>query len=148
MVTVSEQVRVRATPQRAFDVYVGHIDDWWLRQGTYRYSFAPPTTEPAHIRFEAGLGGRFYEEFADGSIHDIGTITTWNPPHEFAYTWKEPQWPEETTVHVAFVADGDHTEVRVTHSGFRSKESADGYALGLREILGSYTDWMATAAIP
>ena len=53
---------------------------WWPRQGVFPYSFAPKSTRPLHIRFEATPGGRYYETFADGSEYVIGTISVWSPP--------------------------------------------------------------------
>ena len=52
-------------------------DIWWPRQGVFPYSFAPKSTFPRHIRFEAQLNGRYYETFADDSEYEIGRITVW-----------------------------------------------------------------------
>lgn len=140
MATVSEKVQVRADRERVFDAYVNHIDEWWLRQGTYRYSYAPESTEPGHIRFDAGPDGRLYEEFGDGTIHEIGRITLWDPPNEFAYTWVDSSWPDATTVHVSFVEDGEQTTVMVTHSGLPA-DAAEGYTVGWRELLAHFVEW-------
>lgn len=143
--TIVESITIEASPDRVFDAYVNHIDSWWTRRGTYRYSFAPETTEPRHIRFDPHLGGRFYEEFADGSQYTIGHITAWNPPGDFTYTWQAPDWPTETTISVRFEAIEAHTLVEVTHSGFGIDgvpAAGDGYAIGLREILGGLRSWV------
>lgn len=137
--TIVETIDINASSDRVFDAYVNHIDNWWTRRGTYRYSFAPETTEPKHIRFDPRLDGRFYEEFADGSQYTIGRIVEWKPPELLQYTWKAPDWPLETTITVRFTEDAGQTTVEVTHEGFGADgvpDLGDGYAVGLREILG------------
>lgn len=143
--TIVESVEIDAPSDQVFDAYVNHIDRWWVRRGTYRYSFAPEETEPQHIRFEAEPGGRFYEEFADGSEYTIGHIVDWNPPSLLQYTWKAPQWPVETTITVRFEETDGRTTVEVTHEGFGADgvpDLGDGYAVGLREILGGLKAWV------
>ena len=143
--TIVETVEINATADRVFDAYVHHIDSWWIRRGTYRYSFAPETTEPRHIRFDPRLDGRFYEEFADGSQYTIGRIVGWEPPEMFSYTWKAPEWPLETTITVRFTEGEGQTQVEVTHSGFEAVgmgHLGEGYAVGLREILGGLKAWV------
>lgn len=147
--TIVERVEIDAPSDRVFDAYVNHIDRWWVRRGTYRYSFAPEETEPRHIRFEAEKGGRFYEEFADGSEYTIGRIVDWDPPRLLQYTWKAPQWPVETTITVRFDETDGRTLVVVTHEGFGLDgvpDLGDGYAVGLREILGGLKAWVQDRA--
>ena len=137
MSTVNEKIDIVADQVTVFNIYVDRIDDWWPRRGEkYRYSFAPESTEPKHIRMESGAGGRFYEQFADGSEYTIGTVEVYDPPNEIVYTWNVPGWPEPTTVRVRFVQSGDTTTVMVEHTGFPDDGSAAGYSEGLREILG------------
>jgi len=144
--TIIETIDINAEPQRVFDAYVNHIDSWWTRRGTYRYSFAPDTTEPRHIRFDARQHGRFYEEFSDGSQYTIGRIIEFDPPGFLQYTWKAPDWPVETTITVRFSeVVGGRTSVEVTHEGFGMEgipDVGDGYAVGLREILGGLKAWI------
>lgn len=142
--TIVESVEIDAPTDVVFDAYVNHIDRWWVWRGTYRYSFAPESTEPKHIRFEAWRGGRFYEEFADGTEYTIGQIVAWDPPALVQYTWKAPQWPAETTITVRFTDTDGRTTVEVTHEGFGVHgvpDLGDGYAVGLREILGGLKAW-------
>ena len=143
--TIVETVAIKAEPARVFDAYVNHIDSWWIRRGTFRYSFAPETTEPRHIRFDPRLDGRFYEAFADGSEYTIGRIIGWEPPDLLSYTWKAPEWPAETTITVRFTESNGQTNVEVTHEGFGIDgipNLGDGYAAGLREILGGLKAWV------
>lgn len=147
--TIVESIEIDASSDVVFDAYVNHIDRWWVRRGTYRYSFAPEGIEPRHIRFEPRPGGRFYEEFADGSEYVIGRIVDWDPPSLLQYTWKAPQWPVETTITVRFNETDGRTTVEVTHEGFGVDgipELGDGYAVGLREILGGLKAWVQDRA--
>lgn len=136
---IVESVEIAAPRERVFRAYVEEIDAWWPRRGTYRYSFAPATTEPASIRFESGAGGRFVETFADGSEYEIGRIERWEPPHRLGYTWKAPGWQQASTVEVTFTElAGDRTRVEVVHADLIAAIE-DGYAAGWREILAAFT---------
>ncbi len=129
-------------PQEAFDVFVNQMDLWWPRRGAFPYSFAPETTRPQHIRFEAQAGGRYYETFADGSEYIIGSITTWQPPTQLAYTWRDPTWQGETTITVRFMPSGDGADVIYTQSGFAEAGVAwliPYYQVGCRQTLAGYS---------
>ena len=105
-------------PEKAFDTFVADMDVWWPRQGVFPYSFAPKTTFPRHIRFEAQLGGRYFETFADGSEYTIGHITAWDPPAKVEYTWRDPTWSGETLIRVSFIAETGRTAVTYQQDGF------------------------------
>jgi len=36
---------------------------------------------------QAGVGGRIYERAADGTEHEWGEVTVWQPPERLAYLW-------------------------------------------------------------
>jgi uncharacterized protein YndB with AHSA1/START domain len=136
MAVVSEKIDIVADQVTVFNVYVNEINEWWPRRGeTNRYSFAPDSTEPDRIRFDAKEGGRYYEVFADGTEHTIGTIETWDPPHELAYTWVVADWPGKSIVTVRFVSSGTTTTVIVEHDGLPEGKEGEGYSAGHREIL-------------
>ena len=53
-------------------------------------------TEPLRLSFEvacpavvlqAGVGGSIYERAADGTEHEWGEVTVWQPPERLAYLW-------------------------------------------------------------
>ncbi|MDX1448832.1 MAG: SRPBCC domain-containing protein [Acidimicrobiia bacterium] len=138
---IEESINVHAPPDVVFKAYVEAIDNWWPRVGTYRYSFAPPHTEPSSIQFEPELGGRFFERYADGTEYDIGRIERFDPPRSLAYTWRAPEWEVATLVEVTFKdIDGD-TQVTVVHRNLPD-DLAEGYAVGLREILVAFAERM------
>ena len=139
MAVVSEKIDIVADQVTVFNVYVNQINEWWPRQGeSNRYSFAPDTTKPDQILFEPKQGGRYYEVFADGTEHTIGTIEAWDPPNEFAYTWVVAGWPGQSTISVRFVSSGETTTVIVEHDGVPDGEEGDGYSAGHKEILGIF----------
>lgn len=139
---IAESIEVAAAPDRVFRAWVEEIDAWWPRRGTYRYSFAPESTEPDSIRFEPQPGGRFFERFADGTEFEIGRIVRWEPPHRLTYTWRAPGWRDDSTVDVAFVALPEgRTRVELTHTDLAAPIE-DGYATGVREILAAFATAM------
>lgn len=132
---------VPLTPEEAFEIYLNQIDVWWPRQGIFPYSFAPATTRPRHIRFEPQLGGRFYEQFADGTELTIGRITGWDPPHQLISTWRDPSWKGETIKTVTFIAAPGGAEVTLDQSGFAAAgvpELPPFYEIGNRQTLAGF----------
>lgn len=147
MSKVQESIRIGATRERVFEAYVAEIDQWWPREGRYRYSFAPKgaARAPAQIAFEPGEGGRLYERFEDGGEYEIGRIRVWDPPQRLVYTWRAPDWPAHTVIEVQLRDVGGETEITVAHSGFGKNgvpDVVEGYAAGSREILGTFAVWM------
>lgn len=142
MATVNEKIDIVADQVTVFNVYVNRIDEWWPRQKTYRYTFAPADSGPDRIRFEPRVGGRLYESFADGSEYTIGAIEVFDPPFEIVYTWQAPDWPAPSTIHVRFLASGETTTVVVEHTGLPDDETASGYAAGHAEILSVFADFV------
>ncbi len=138
---VQESISINADKTTVFNAYVNHIDRWWPRRGSYRYSFAGAEQKPATIKFEPAIGGRFLETFDDGSEYEIGRITTYTPPDHLNYTWRDPRWTNYTTVDVTFHEANGVTTVTVCHSGFGANgvpPVGDGYKQGLAEILSAF----------
>ncbi len=128
-------------PQQAFDVFVQQMDTWWPRQGVFPYSFAPKSTRPLHICFEAQPGGRYYETFADGGEYIIGRINIWEPPARLAYTWRDPTWQGETTIELRFDDEGEGTHIRYQQNGFAAAgvpDLAAYYQIGCEQTLAAY----------
>lgn len=142
MAAINEKIDIVADQVTVFNIYVNRIDEWWPRQKTYRYTFAPPTTEPDRMLFEPEEGGRLYERFADGAEYTIGTVEVYDPPNEIVYTWKAPEWTDPSTVRVRFLASGDTTTVVVEHTGLPDDETASGYAVGHVEILQVFASFV------
>jgi uncharacterized protein YndB with AHSA1/START domain len=151
--TVRESIEVAADPARAFELWTAGINEWW-RRGTYYWN---DRDRALGLRFEPGTGGRFIEiyEAATGEGWEIGRVRVWEPGRRLVYSWREAGWtPEETTeVEVRFEAvGGGRTRVTVTHSGWetvrdpeRNRRLREGYAYGVKELLGWYREASAVA---
>jgi uncharacterized protein YndB with AHSA1/START domain len=109
-------LRVKATPERAFDAFVGEIGAWWRPNGLFQTTPRPP----GRLAFEPGEGGRLTETLANGKVFEIGRITAWEPPARLVFTWRQANFPPDlrTEVEVRFEAVGDETRVSVEHRGF------------------------------
>jgi len=122
-VIAGDKVRVQtfvAVPIRdAFDVFTLEIDQWWRRGRAYRIA----GKEPGALHLEPRLGGRVFEQYSTrrgAAVHEIGTITAWEPPAHFAFEWRGVNFRPGETTHVAvwFEPSGDGTRVTLEHRGF------------------------------
>ena len=114
---VAVTVFVAVPPADAFEVFTTEIDQWWRRGPAYRVS----GKQPGVLHLEPRLGGRLFEEYREGSaLHEVGTITAWDPPGHLAFEWRSVTFvPGETTqVDIRFDASGDGTRVTLEHRGW------------------------------
>jgi uncharacterized protein YndB with AHSA1/START domain len=111
-------VRVAATPEHAFDAFVGEIGSWWQPNGLFEFRIG----RSGLLAFEPGPEGRLTETYADGSQFEIGRITAWEPPRRLAFTWRQASFRDDmlTTVEVRFEPAGNETRVVLEHSGWDS----------------------------
>ncbi len=109
-------LRVAATPERAFDVFVREVGAWWRPNALFRFTPSPPGV----LAFEPGLDGRFTETSSDGKVFEIGRITLWEPGRRLGFTWRQESFPpgQVTRVEVRFDPAGAETRVTVGHSGW------------------------------
>lgn len=109
-------LRVKASPERAFDAFVGEIGAWWRPNGLFQTT----PRAPGLLAFEPGEGGRLTETLANGKVFEIGRIRTWEPPLRLVFSWRQANFPPdlETEVEVRFEAVGAETRVSVEHRGF------------------------------
>jgi len=107
---------VDVSPADAFEVFTTEIDQWWRRGPAYRIA----GKQPGVLHLEPRLGGRLFEEYAQGTLHEVGTITAWEPPSHLAFEWRAVAFvPGETTqVDIRFVASGTGTRVILEHRGW------------------------------
>lgn len=116
---VRVQTFVRVPRRDAFDVFTLELDVWW-RQGP-AYRIGGKHQGPMHL--EPKLGGRVFQEYGPTRerVHPIGTITVWDPPAHFAFTWRGINFKDsdaDTTVEVWFEEAPDGTRVILEHRGF------------------------------
>jgi uncharacterized protein YndB with AHSA1/START domain len=106
-------VVVACPPDHAFDVWARRIDVWWPRDHT-------ATGEPgARVVLEPQVGGRIYEVAPDGTEHEWGEVTAWEPPRRLAYLWHlQTDRAAATDVEIRFVPDDAGTRVEIEHVGW------------------------------
>jgi uncharacterized protein YndB with AHSA1/START domain len=114
---VRKSIRVRTTPERAFEVFTAGLGVWWPRD----HGIAGKPMKSAVM--ETHLGGRWFELSQDGTETNIGKIIVWDPPRRFVMTWDlNSQWKPDTTVssevEVQFIPDGNGTLVELEHRKF------------------------------
>jgi uncharacterized protein YndB with AHSA1/START domain len=81
---------VGCVSNHAFEVWTTRIATWW--PADHSVSGNPDT-----VVLEPHLGGRLYERSPDGTEHDWGEITRWEPPQRFAYRWHLGRDPQTAT---------------------------------------------------
>lgn len=111
-------LRVSASPERAFDVFVSEIGQWWRPNELFRFT----PRSPGMVAFEPGLGGRFTETLPNGKVFEIGRITVWDPGHRLAFSWRQATFApgQITHVEVRFEPVDNETRVTVEHHGWDS----------------------------
>lgn len=111
-------LRVKATPQRAFEAFTAEIGKWWRPNDLF--AFTPRS--PGVMSFEAGEGGRFLETLPNGKVFEAGRILVWAPGERLAFSWRVAGFAPDasTTVEVRFEAVGEETRVTVEHTGWET----------------------------
>jgi len=107
-------VRVRATPERAFEAFTQEMAAWWRPSALFQLT---PGGD-GRLRFEARE--RLVTRLANGKDYEIGRVTVWIPGQRLAFTWRQATFaPDQAThVDVRFEAFGDATRVTVEHRGW------------------------------
>ena len=78
---VSVAVTVAVPPERAFEAFTTEIDLWWRQGVAYRAGRGVLTLEPR-------VGGRLFQEYDEGRVHEAGRVTIWEPPRRLAFEWR------------------------------------------------------------
>ena len=133
-------VTVRASQERAFEVFTERIGDWWP---TATHSIEED--QVATVVMEPREGGRFYELHKNGSEAGWGTIRRWDPPHRVVFSWN-PSYEvrPETEVEVTFTAVSEtETTVVLEHRdwellGERGPAMREGYVQGWPLVLDPF----------
>jgi uncharacterized protein YndB with AHSA1/START domain len=137
---VQKSITVKATPERAFEVFTAEYDNWWPR--SHHIGKAP--MKKAII--ESRAGGRCYTEQTDGTECDWGTVLAWEPPHRLVLAWQidarwqyEPELAKSSEVEVRFTREGDGlTRVDLEH---RLLERHGLDAAAIRTAIDSPNGW-------
>lgn len=111
--SVLVSLRVRASPERAFDVFTQEICAWWRPHPLFQIT---PHGDGV-LSFE---DRKLITRLANGQIFEIGKVTEWRRGEKLAFVWRPAMLAEElaTRVEVSFDAIGDETRVSVRHFGW------------------------------
>lgn len=114
MSAVIVSLRVRATPQEAFDVFTQEIGAWWKPNQLFQFT----TRGDGVLSFENRE--RLVTTLANGKQFEIGRVSAWAPGEKLAFSWRQATFtPEQATyVTVLFEPVGDETRVTVEHRGW------------------------------
>lgn len=114
MSAVIVSLRVRATPQEAFDVFTQEIGAWWKPNALFQLT---PRGD-GMLSFENRE--RLVTTLANGKRFEIGRVSAWTPGEKLAFSWRQATFaPEQATyVTVLFEPAGDETRVTVEHRGW------------------------------
>ncbi len=111
---VVKTVEVNCSPEEAFRIFTERLGSWWPT-GTHSVGGDMVSS----VTMECRLGGRVYETLADGTEHDWGEITRWEPPSGFAMDWSpSAESRPHTQVEVRFESTSGGARVVLTHTGW------------------------------
>jgi len=125
---VRKTVLVKATPQRAFEVFTDGIDRWWPK------SHGIGATPIRRSIIEPFVGGRWFTQHEDGTDLVVGHVQAWQPGELFAVSWEvSATWKPDarvayaSVVEVHFTADSNgQTRVDLEHRDFERMGETDG----------------------
>jgi len=140
---------VPCPPDRAFEYFTRDIGRWWPL-GTHSLGLA----DAAGVRFEPREGGRLIETLRDGREHTWGTVTTWHPGRQVAFSWHLDRDPATAQwVEVQFTANPGGTRVTLTHGGWERREDGaavrENYVGGWKIVFNEgYGGYCASGVVP
>jgi uncharacterized protein YndB with AHSA1/START domain len=114
---VRKTVRVKASPDIAFDVFTAGMSRWW----TPTHSVNPTKSPLKEAVVEPRAGGRWYERGEDGSECEWGKVLAFERPRRLLLAWQiNAQWAYDpnlvTELEVKFVDEGAGvTRVELEH---------------------------------
>jgi uncharacterized protein YndB with AHSA1/START domain len=111
---LSLRLEVACSAEHAFTVWTTRIDAWWPADHT------ASGRDDAQVVLERYVGGRIYERTPDGTEHDWGEVTQWDPPHRLGYRWHlRRDRADATDVEIRFLAaTASSTVVEIQHRGW------------------------------
>jgi uncharacterized protein YndB with AHSA1/START domain len=146
---VERRTTVSWPPAEAFERFTARFGEWWPVS-----THSIGGTRVTRVVFECEVGGRIFEEFADGRRYQWGRVTAWEPPARVAFTW-HPSRDESLAqdVEVRFeAAGGGGSLVVLTSSGWeklgaRAARERKGYSIGWGSILEQFAGRRSAAAM-
>ncbi len=112
---IKKTLTVRATPEKAFEIFTAGFDRWWPRT---HHTGASPLKQAI---LEPGVGGRWYGRHEDGSENEWGEVLVWEPPARLVVAWRldksftyDPSLLTEVEVRFTALGEGE-TRVDLEH---------------------------------
>lgn len=114
MSAVIVSLRVKATPQEAFDVFTQEIGAWWRPSELFQIT---PRGDGV-LSFEGEQ--RLITTLPNGKVFEIGRVIAWAPGERLAFSWRQATFAAEQVTHVEvrFEPVGEETRVTVEHRGW------------------------------
>ncbi len=122
---ITRTFAVRATPEKAFQVFTDGFDRWWPK--SLYIGDSPLKTAVV----EPGVGGRWYGLHEDGGERLWGEVLAWEPPTRLLLAWRiSAEWAYDpnllTEVEVRFTAlPSGETRVDFEHRGLERLGDSD-----------------------
>jgi hypothetical protein len=131
---------VACPAEHAFEIWTKRVAVWWPADHTVSGE------EGALVVLEQRVGGRIYERTLNGTEHEWGEVTVWEPPRRFGYLWHlRVDRADATDVAIEFIDLGNaRTRVEIEHSGWerlgaRSEDWRNANIGGWSTLLPHYT---------
>lgn len=136
---IRRSVSVSWSQQVAYDRFVNDFGKWWpsvaLSIGGKRVR---------RVVLEPKIGGRIYEEHADGTRFLWGKVLALEPPTRLSFTFHSTRLEADAqTIEVSFLPEGTGTRVELVSSGWErmgpaARNAHGGYALSWRAALDGF----------
>ena len=117
----------------------------WTDPEGIREWMCPGDTVSAEASLDVRVGGSFRIIMrSKNRVHEhVGTYQIVEPPEKLSFTWSGLDNPSEITlVTVEFLAQGDESELVITHERFRKADLAERYEMGWGTIARRFGDYL------
>jgi hypothetical protein len=126
---------VQCPAEHAFRTWTASIGTWWPPDHTV-------SGAPEAIVLQSGVGGRIYEQAPDGTEHEWGQVTVWQPPTRLAYLWYLGRDKTDATeVEIRFHPQStEQTRIDIEHRGWErvGADWRDRNRIGWQTLLPHY----------
>ncbi len=134
---VVKEIEVACAPVDAWRIFTEGIAEWWPLATHSCFAGDESGDETAALCvIEPHVDGRIYERGSNGTEHEWGVVTAWEPPARLVFSWHPSRNPGSAqTVEVSFTGTESGTCVKLVHTGWErwgngAKEARNGYETG------------------